>query len=292
MARLTEDSGLMTGVSDVIAFVSENSRLRLHNCTNDMTWYRGQSNCKWHLTPAVFRNKQFENERIYVKEFERLRPEEFADMSPFSKLVKMQHYGLPTRLLDITSNPLIALYFACSSNPKDDGSFYYFATPTFWEDNWAIKLKANYVFNPVGNLRQLLKMTAEYCPVSQMHLTEADLLHTLTVPAHAVLPNYTNARLRQQQGGFLLFGMSLASPKKSTQADPASESISRFKKLDDEKESLLCPVIRKYRVPSECKANILKELRRFGIDEGTLFPELEHQAKSIVHEILIDHSHY
>ncbi len=43
------------------------------------------------------------------------------DNSIFEKLTKMQHYGLPTRLLDLTENPCVALYFACENNPKAVG---------------------------------------------------------------------------------------------------------------------------------------------------------------------------
>lgn len=50
-------------------------------------------------------------------------PEDFKDCQyTFEYLVKMQHYGLPTRLLDITSNALVALYFACYSNRSDEFS--------------------------------------------------------------------------------------------------------------------------------------------------------------------------
>ncbi len=60
------------------------------------------------------------NESELMRECERRLPNEFAECkSTFERLVKMQHYGIPTRLLDITLDPLVALFFALYKDPKN-----------------------------------------------------------------------------------------------------------------------------------------------------------------------------
>ena len=82
---------------------------------DSIRFYRGQNVDNTPL-PAIFRkNFNVDDEYSMFYDVINRKPEEFSNCKcAFDFLVKMQHYELPTRLLDITSNPLVALYFACT----------------------------------------------------------------------------------------------------------------------------------------------------------------------------------
>ena len=76
-------------------------------------FYRGQTNADYLLMPYSLRTNP-ENEHRLIEAFSRRFANEVDGCkNAVAKLVLMQHYGLKTRCLDITENPLAALYFAC-----------------------------------------------------------------------------------------------------------------------------------------------------------------------------------
>lgn len=94
----------------------------------DRIYFRGQSKEYKFLIPGIYRNIDYlKNEKRMIEEAELSYPKELRKIeAQTDKLALMQHYGLPTRILDITTNALIALYFAISDFEKEDGIVYLF----------------------------------------------------------------------------------------------------------------------------------------------------------------------
>ena len=103
-------------------------------------YFRGESESRdtWTLTPSVMRQTEDAGFSLRNAEGEMLvdllsrRADDFVEAnSALEQMVMAQHHGLPTRLLDITRNPLVALFHASEKSPTAAGRIHVFAVPRF-----------------------------------------------------------------------------------------------------------------------------------------------------------------
>ena len=213
-------------------------------------WFRGHSDYSWTLTPSALRytSKSRRDEALnLVSEFKRiaeiklLRPP--SDDEELKWVQIARHYGLPTRLLDWTENALVALYFGCENAARHGMVF---------------------VLNPVDLNRTSNKTPAR---ILNPHQDKTLIAKYLTLDGRytvrglrtvAINPVWNSERIMLQRGTFTLHGS-----RNFALTNEAAPSLVGLPILRDVKEKLRT------------------ELESVGVDEMTIFPELDHACKAL-----------
>lgn len=113
-----------TSLSDFIASVEQARKYLIDAtppCEPKEFWYRGHGHGTYKLTPSLFRyaNGRQKEELLFSLFSERLEAAGRRARSPWQALFHMQHYGIPTRLLDWTSKLYYAVFYALTANPPE-----------------------------------------------------------------------------------------------------------------------------------------------------------------------------
>lgn len=191
-------------VWDYIHLVTIISSLNEIQSFGNSVVFRGASDYTYKLLPGLARleNPSEVTETQLINEFFTRRPDAFRGLSDFDTIAKMQHYGLPTRLLDFSTNPLVALYFACEDKPKTDGRVVCHNTFLQNDSSPFVSAICSIAVKKSFDARHWIDIYLKDEKISlQDYLLETYLYKETTV----VRPKYWNQRIANQSGVFMVF---------------------------------------------------------------------------------------
>ena len=163
----------------------------------DEIWFRGQGVSSWSLEPTLFRTDRgiareqelFDTYKLLASKINLERNDEWLT------LIDMQHYGIPTRLLDWTIDLGTALYFAKTSAVKGSPMSLHLMNPRILNE---ISKKSDILLLPINPNDKDKELSYENLYIKRQPLPA-------TIPL-AIKCSGDNARVRAQSGMFTIHG--------------------------------------------------------------------------------------
>ncbi|MER8466578.1 FRG domain-containing protein [Mesorhizobium sp. M1396] len=229
---------------------------------NSELWYRGHGAEFYMLQPGLHRSPVPLVKELVVAR-ENTTYDEFNRRSPlfdrpggrdrWDLLFLMQHYRAPTRLLDWTSSPLVALFFALLSGRDTEDAVLWCLDPAEWNGK---------MLSDIGEAPKIFptddSMIVQYHPKFDGKISRNEPL--------AIQGIVNNPRINAQKGKFIIFG---SEPK--TMEDFSSD----FKIKHNG------GILRRIQVESRKRKIIMNDLESYGMTYSTVFPDLEGLAIEI-----------
>jgi hypothetical protein len=277
---------------------------------NERIFFRGMSNYKWALIPSIARCVSglslLNYEDDMIREFRDYRPEEFKDSDNyFYLLAKMQHFGLPTRLLDFSSNPVVSLFFACDSEKEMDGRILLHLNSI--DNDMCNIISSTFTYGSQRNLSDYVQSHDLVCWMEHLGIDIKDYLFPFIFNKCIIgRPQYITEREKRQSAFLMAFSNEIGTVETGTKEGIKYRNMSEvyalpdsdIRSLIDEEES--CSTYLQFMnsireisnegmknnfisilISKSDKDKILRELDTIGINKSFLFPELEYTAEEI-----------
>jgi hypothetical protein len=226
-------------------------QLSIKKAATKTFWYRGQSTANWPLLPGYMRLGAPPSEATLLSRFKQnaTRLLDFVPSSTFDWMFLMQHYGVPTRLLDWSENPLAGLYFAVAAAENDEDGALWMLDP--------VKL------NEFSNVKN--EDEPSYIPSFDDDEVEGYSIASLKNRRHlrlqpiATIATRNNARIQAQAGVFTIHHLL------DTPIEGAGDGSH----------------VTKFIIPDKSKPELKAQLQMLGFTRFHLFPELESVGVSV-----------
>ncbi|MFT9003160.1 MAG: FRG domain-containing protein [Liquorilactobacillus hordei] len=278
-------------------------------------YFRGHANCRWGLAPSIQRSQKLmwhEND-IYEQSIV-LNSEEFKNIYyHLDILTKMQHYSVPTRLLDITKSLAMAIFFACDPTQGSENEYgeiivfrpkgiKYFRSdnvsilsslPTLPQDRrkYILELAARFVL-----LEAKKRLSKQEC-IDRFNNDETvkKLLHELNSEKNFsnvikpstlmsdffVQPILDNKRIINQQGAFVIRSLNPYVEYVKSELKEDKTNLDCLRSLDDKRLKDENGKIVHYIIPDKFKPDLLKFISILGTNKSIVYPEIEKTAAYI-----------